>query len=314
MITVSVPGKIHLMGEHAVVYGKPALLTAINKRMKVSVEKAKYTEIITTEPPTYVAFALTKIQEHLKRDELPPMRISIDSDIPSGYHLGSSAATAVGVIGAVIYFLTHIWNLSEINALAYEVEKKQHGNPSGGDNTIVTYGGLLWFRKEMEFLKSMQQMDISIPSALNHFYLINTGKPNETTGEMVAYVKNQYTRFTTRYARLFDENEQQTKNITLSLKEKDERKCIESMRLGQQTLEKIGVVGKKVMPIIRAIEDSGGAAKILGGGGRCEGVGYLLCYHKDQDVVRSISNTYVYACEKISLGAEGVKLEKRSNI
>ena len=39
MITVSVPGKIHLMGEHAVVYGKPALLSAINLRLSVTIEK-----------------------------------------------------------------------------------------------------------------------------------------------------------------------------------------------------------------------------------------------------------------------------------
>ena len=50
MVKVSVPGKVHLMGEHAVVYGKPALLAAIDKRLTVTIEKhdtlQKYPEYI----------------------------------------------------------------------------------------------------------------------------------------------------------------------------------------------------------------------------------------------------------------------------
>ena len=41
------------MGEHAVVYGKPALLAAINLRLKVSVEKAKKLDIVSNEPTEY---------------------------------------------------------------------------------------------------------------------------------------------------------------------------------------------------------------------------------------------------------------------
>ena len=296
MITVSVPGKIHLMGEHAVVYGKPALLSAINRRMRVSIEKSKKMEIFTTESPTCVFYALEKVKEYLKLDLLSPMRISIDSDIPAGFHLGSSAATAVGVIAALIYFLKKTWNPTLINAIAYEVEKKQHGNPSGGDNTTVAFGGLVWFRKEMEFLKSMQQLDIVIPSAFNHFYLIDTGRPKETTGEMVAFVKTQK-----NLQAFLDANEIQTKNILVGIKEKNEGELLDAIQQGEKTLETIGVVSKKVIPIIRSIEKAGGAAKILGGGGRKEGIGYLLCY----------SHNPPKGSIPIVLGEEGVRLERK---
>jgi len=65
MITVSVPGKIHLMGEHAVVYGMPALLASINKRMKVSIEASKNTKIITRESSEYAMYAVEKVKELL---------------------------------------------------------------------------------------------------------------------------------------------------------------------------------------------------------------------------------------------------------
>lgn len=299
------------MGEHAVVYGTPALLAAINKRMRVSIDRAKTTKIITTESPECVFYALQKVREYLGLDTLPPMRITIISDIPAGFHLGSSAATAVGVIAASVYFLKKLWNPTQINAIAYEVEKKQHGNPSGGDNTAVTMGGFIWFRKELEFLKSMRQLDITIPSSLNHFFLVNTGRPKETTKEMIAHVRARFEKNESDLRRQFFQNEEQVKRITVALKEHDEHKLIDAMEKGERTLEAMGVVGKKVLPCIRAIEKAKGSAKILGGGGKKTGVGFLLCYHKNRHVVEMIGKKFRFTVEPVVLGGEGIKLEQK---
>src|SRR5689334_3368158 len=141
MIKVSVPGKIHLMGEHAVVYGKPALLAAINKRLTVSIQSSKTFSIVSDEPTDYAAYAVEFLTKEYKLPAIPNITMTIASDIPAGYHLGSSAAVAVGVVAAFIYYVKKIWNPQLVNQFAYEVEKKQHGNPSGGDNTTVTMGG-----------------------------------------------------------------------------------------------------------------------------------------------------------------------------
>lgn len=288
MITVSVPGKVHLMGEHAVVYGKPALLAAINKRLTVTVTSGRQAQ------DGYILQILGIIQSHFHMQKLPDMQIAIDSDIPTGYHLGSSAAVAVGVVGAVIYFLKKTWNPMVINQLAYEAEKLQHGNPSGGDNTIVTMGGFIWYRKELEFLKSIWQLPFK--TKLNHFFLIDTGKPQETTGEMVAFIAKQ-----PNVQKFCAENEIQTKRLAVALKENDERAFMDAMRRGERTLEDVGVVSKSAIRIIRKIEKIGGAAKILGGGGRKEGVGYLLCYSHNPPN-KSIP---------LVLGEEGIRLEKK---
>ena len=286
MITVSVPGKIHLMGEHAVVYGKPAILAAINKRLTVTVEGG------ASNTTGYVADILQIVQTHFKQTK--PMRLTIHSEIPEGYHLGSSAAVAVAVVAAASYYLKKVWNPALFNQLAYEAEKLKHGNPSGGDNTVVTMGGLIWYRKELEFLKSIWQLPFK--TKLHNFFLLDTGKPKETTGDMVAYVAKQK-----NLQHHFDENEVQTKRIAVALKENDEQTLIDAIRKGERTLEAMGVVSGKAKKIIRTIEDGGGAAKILGGGGRAKGVGYLLCY----------SHIPPRSALPITLGEEGVRLEHR---
>jgi mevalonate kinase len=228
--------------------------------------------------------------------KIPKIKVSVESEIPSGYHLGSSAAVAVATVGACMYFLKKIWNPVSINQLAYEVEKYIHKTPSGIDNTAITFGGFLWYRKELEFLRSFWQLPLKLPPALNHFSLIDTGRPKENTGEMVSFVKSQK-----NVQKFLDENETQTKRIAVALKEGDEKILIDAMRKGERTLEGIGVVSNKVVHTIRSIEKVGGAAKILGGGGRTDGVGYLLCY-SHQTPKGSIP---------ILLGEEGIRLEQK---
>jgi len=307
-VIVSVPGKVHLMGEHAVVYGKPALLAAINLRLSVSIEPSTKFEIISSEPTDHAQYAVDFLFDQFKVTNPPPINITIDSDIPAGYHLGSSAAVAVGLTGAMMFFFKKLWNPIRINELAYEIEKKQHGSPSGGDNTTVTMGGFIWFRKELEFLKSIWQLPFKPHASLHHFFLINTGRPKESTGEMVALVKERVQKEPEQTQKWLDLNEQQVKRVTVALKEGNETELLDAIQVGERTLEGMGVVSKKVIPLIRNIEKAGGVAKILGGGGKADGVGFLLCYHHDPKTVASLCKPYTL--QHIKLGEEGIRLEK----
>jgi len=317
-ISVSVPGKIHLMGEHAVVYGKPALLAAINKRLTVTFEETeKALEFKTEESDSaYIRHAVELVCQNLNKP-IPQGLLTVTSEIPIGYHIGSSAAVAVGVVGALYYFFTKKWDLEKINALAYEVEKKMHGNPSGGDNTTVTYGGFILYQKKSETEKVFEKIPLSLPKNLHHFYLIDTGRPKENTGEMVALVKSKVNPPAagqmSKMKTLFDENEIQTKWLVTALYEADEKALIDAIQKGEQTLEGMGVVSEKVKPLIRDIEKAGGVAKILGGGGVTEGVGFLLCYHKNRNIVEQIISNFHYSMQPITLGEEGVKLETITN-
>ncbi len=316
MIIVSVPGKVNLMGDHAIVHGYPSLLAAVNLRMVVTVEQTikkaggEALEIITTEPDTYVRQIVGVVQKQIRMEKMPSLKITINSAIPAGYHLGSSAATAVGVTGALVYFLKQLWNPTRINEISYEAEKLQHGMPSGGDNTTVTFGGLLWFRKELEFLKSVWHLTFKPHSNIKQFYLIDTGRPKETTGEMVSLVREKVRRQKSKMQQTFSLNEVQVRAITVALKEGNERNLVNSLRIGEKTLEDMGVVSKLAMKIIRKIEENGGAAKILGGGGRRAGVGFLLAYHPNPRELSRLADRNGWKIQPIKLGEEGIRLEK----
>jgi mevalonate kinase len=305
---VSAPGKIHLMGEHAVVHGAPALLAAVNRRLVATVEDADSLKIETEADDMLVREAIRVVGERLNIQD-PPVKVTICSAIPAGRHLGSSAAVSVATVGALLYHLKKIWNPTLINKLAYEVEKKQHGTPSGGDNSVCTFGGFVWFRKELEDLKTIWQLPYTIHPSLAPFHLVDTGSPTEHTGEMVGFVHAWVQENPIKAREAFFQNEQATKQITTSLKSGDESQVIAAIRSGSKTLEQMGVVSKQVMPVIRAIEESGGAAKILGGGGKTGPVGLLLAYHRDRKKLVAVANKFKYPLHDVELGEEGVRLE-----
>jgi len=299
MITVSVPGKIILMGEHAVVYGKPAFIAVINKRLTATIRSASALSIIAPEGKEYIAHIINCCLSYLKKRVKPKIRLTITSDIPIGYHLGSSAAVAAGIIGALLRYYHHPWDKTLINELTFQAEQFMHIHSSGVDPASVVNGGFLWYRKELDFLRCITPLSVVSSQLLTNFYLMNTGKPKESTGEMVAYIGAKYKSQKTKYLKLFEENEVQTKRIACALKDSDEQILIDALKQGEQTLEAMGVVSKQVLPIIRHVEQTGGAVKILGGGGRTGGVGYLLCYSRHPPK----------GSEPIHLGGEGIRLE-----
>lgn len=313
-VIVSVPGKIHLMGEHAVVHGKPALLAAINKRLYAHVSPSNSGVVIETdEEKRLIEKAVEIVCDRFKIKD-PNIHIKITSSIPTGRHVGSSSAVSVATVGALLYYFKKIWNPNLINELAYEVEKFQHGTPSGGDNTTSTFGGFIWFRKELEFLKTIWQLPFKPSEKLASFVLIDTGKPKENTGEMVALVRKFLDEYKDHGRLLLDQNEQATKDVTMAIKTGDEKLLIDAIRRGEKTLEGLGVVSDKVLPLIQDIEKSGGAAKILGGGGKTGPVGLVLAYHSDQQKLKKIASKHDKPMYNIILGEEGVRLESGKKV
>lgn len=265
---VSVPGKVILSGEHAVVYGYPAIATAINLRLTAS-RSGK-----------------------------------IESDIPIGAGMGSSAAFAV----AISAFKVGKLDLEEINKFAYKMEKGLHGNPSGVDNTVVTYGGFLWYRKEVEDFKTFKQIESKIK--LPKLFLLNSGKPVESTKEMVTYVAGLHSKGKARIEDIFREIEIVTKGFLKFLLKETDTDFGELMRNNEKLLEKLGVVSEKTKKIIRIIEKEGGSAKISGAGGIKDGSGMIIVYHKDIEKIGLIAKKYGFDISPVKFGEEGLRIEK----
>jgi len=150
-------GKIILFGEHFVVYGLPAIVSAINKQAEIVVErKEKFPHelVDATKRFSGVPFLtwqicqkpIEAVLKHLNIST--PLRITLGGELPvpnSG--IGSSAAHLVGLARALSKEFDLNLNDEQINKAAFIGEKEIHGTPSGIDNTAATYGGLFLFQR-----------------------------------------------------------------------------------------------------------------------------------------------------------------------
>ncbi len=312
MITLSVPGKIHLLGEHVVVYGKPALLTAINLRLNLTLKKSgKFKALVNGKDYTKELQPLRKILEkYIEKKfskKIPSYELNINSQIPIGYGLGSSGAISAALSAALFKLL----KIEKSNDLIYEValegEKLFHGNPSGADVMAVINGAFIWFRKEGPNFKTYSSLSFPKTKGLKDFYLIDSGKPKESTKQMVELVFKRLEKERPKLEKIFIRQEELTREILIALEESNEQMLMRIIKDGQRNLEKLGVVGEKAKGIIKKVEKIGGAGKILGGGGVKGGSGMLLIYCKNKKELDSLSEQEKWNILPIQLGGEGLR-------
>lgn len=314
-IRVSAPGKLNLLGEHSVVYGKPALVASVDRRCFITLtpQENKRIKILSKnlcQPFDYPAFIISKTLNYFKKEAPSGFTLSINSEIPIGGGMGSSAALAVSIAGAISLFLGEKFDKEKINNIAYLAEQKKHGNPSGADNSACCHGGLLWFRKVTPDLKIISQLPFSISEEIaKNFLIIFTGTPKESTREMVNIVGQLCKKRPKFTKEIFDHQESLTQELLVALKNKDGeiiKNCIEH---GEKNLELLGVVPPFAKSLIREIEKKGGAAKICGAGGKTKGAGILLAYHQDKKELEKLSHAQKFGCLPVQLGTEGVRIE-----
>ena len=163
-VTASASAKTILFGEHAVVYGEPAIaIPLINTRTFVSLipngtgfrvisEKiglnAGFDEL---DPENGINCLLRLLMSEFSLEQLPQETLEIRSDIPIASGLGSGAALSIAIIRAFALRMGSETDTETINRLAYEIEKVYHGTPSGIDNTVIAYEQPVFFTKNAGF-------------------------------------------------------------------------------------------------------------------------------------------------------------------
>lgn len=358
-IRVSAPGKLHLLGEHVVVYNKPAVITAVSKRCFVEIipqknppaggkkievvssnlkasaitaekeiiaktkdAQAKWEtyiktndisllKSITSNPLDFPIIIIGETLKYLKKSLSTGIKLSIKSDIPIGSGMGSSAAVAVSVAGAVSLLFNKTLNKETVNEIAYLSEQKKHGLPSGGDNAACCFGGLIWYRKETPDLKIIKTIPFVFPQKLaKNFIAIHTGTPIESTGEMVSLVKTLYQQKQEFVENILSGQEKLTREVLTAIKSGDEPALMKIIKIGERNLENLGVVSDSAKLFIKAIEKMGGAAKICGAGGKTKGSGMVLAYCVDKENIQKLAALNKFTHINLSLGAEGLREEK----
>ena len=313
-VTVSAPGKLHLSGEHAVVHGKPALVVAVGKRLYVTLtqnpEPRTQNPIVNLKTKKDYLSTIIHLIEKKYQVSFTDFSLEITSDIPVGAGMGSSAALVVATIGALIIYLGNPWNPQEINELAFQAEKFQHGNASGSDPTVITHGGLLWYRKELEFLKTFWLLPFKIPKSFTPFVLVDTGRTESTKDLVVGVVGKKKTQNPGAFELLIAKIEQVTRTITQAIHDEKEVDFRKLVTINERLLEQLGVVSNSTQKFIRDIENSGGAAKISGAGGVKTGSGIVLAVHDDPQKLMALAKKYKHPSFQVTLGGEGVRREQ----
>ena len=186
-ISYTAPAKVILSGEHAVVYGKPALVSAINLRLKFNLW-----EVTKKINDKNILLISSKVKEYLEKEKIVFKNkffdFKIESEIPVGRGLGSSAALSVAAVASFLEFYTEQKFEKEIvNNLAFQIEKHFHKNPSGVDNSAACFGGLILYQRKIQ----LTNLKYKIPKKFEEkLLLIDSGEPKETTGEMVKLVES----------------------------------------------------------------------------------------------------------------------------
>lgn len=307
---VSSPGKFHLIGEHSSVFGKPAILCAIDKRMKVTLRISKEDNFINYDKSVQKAVcAIGLFIQKKYRVESIKVSLEINSELPVGVGLGSSAALAASIAGAFFHLYNLGFELSELFDAAYQGERVFHGNPSGGDLAVCVYGGVVWFRKETESIKLFRKLDVP-QSMFKQVILIDSGKPAESTKKMVEMVGNKNLLDDVLIYKFNESQEILTKNLSDALQKKETEKVFGIIKKAERNLEEIGVVGEKAVKMIKKLEKNGDSVKISGGGGIKDGSGMMVAFCSDKKRTIQFCRENKWEDLNVKLSEEGVRIEK----
>jgi len=148
--SASAPGKVLLLGEHAVVYGHPALAAALQRRVSIEVSESAEASIAVRSPrgialPPELLAAAVEMAERIGAPAR--FRAQIDTELPLGAGLGSSAAVGVALARALSQLAGRPCPNERATELALGFERHFHGAPSGVDPAICANGGVIVFRR-----------------------------------------------------------------------------------------------------------------------------------------------------------------------
>jgi mevalonate kinase len=295
--TATAPGKIILLGEHAVVYGQPALAVPVRDvraRAVVQAEikgeegsiqiiapeiglRSRYSDLPADHP---LRVAINGVHRELGISRTPACSLRIHSTIPIASGLGSSAAVSAAVIQAVAGFLGHPLPKERVSSLVLEVEKIHHGTPSGIDNTVVTYNKPVFFTKE----KPIQTLSIGKPFT---FVIGDTGVLS-ATAETVGFVRKAYQEEKRRFEALF--------STIGSLVIKARSAIVEGRRtdLGvlmdenHTLLKEMGVSSPELNRLVEGAQGAGALGAKLSGGGRGGNMIALVVCEQAEQMAQSL--------------------------
>ena len=300
------PGKIILFGEHAVVYGKPAIAIPVagmratawsepgEKGITINAMdiKKKYKLGSSDNQFSVLAQSILAISD----ENEPNLTINLTSKLPQGSGMGSSAATSTAVCRALAGHLGVNLAENEISELVFEAEKIVHGTPSGIDNTVVAYEMPVYFVKG--------EKPETFEPGKKFFLVIGDTGIEASTKETVSNVRNNWKKEPGLMDGYFDEIERITKQGKIAIENGNEKMVGEMMNENHELLNSIGVGHNELEKLIDIAKDAGAlGAKLTGGGGG----GNMVALAEDKKAQKKIHDAITeagYRAYQTSFGEE----------
>jgi len=279
-------GKVILLGEHSVVYGRRALASAISRQVEVQVtdlysaalhENGRNgAEDLLAADPRFRA-AVVRAAELLELDA-GDLRIHVESNLPAGVGLGSSAAVSVALVRALAAYAGAECCQAEVCAHAYELERIFHGTPSGIDNAAATHGGLFVFRR------GEPPLQLGVPRPLP--LVVAVGKTPRQTQRAVAGVRERWQAQRAVYEAIFDAIDALVGVAGAALAGGDLIGAGSAMNENHELLRRIGVSTEELDELVRVAREGGAlGAKLTGGGGG----GAVICLCETLDAAELLA-------------------------
>lgn len=208
---------------------------------------------VVRKPVDLFQFAFITILDGLHLKMGGGVNVRLNSNIPIGCGMGSSAATILSVLRGLGHYYRVDFRPEWYSRYSLEVESMQHGTASGLDTYVSMHGGCVRFQNG-------EAREMPLPRV--PLYIVNTGTPASTTGEAVASVAR---RIGANHP-VWENFEAAANHMQKALEHDDLKAFQRAMRDNHRLLDEIGVVPGRIMDFVAEVEAAGAAAKICGAG------------------------------------------------
>jgi hydroxymethylglutaryl-CoA reductase len=271
-------GKIILLGEHSVVYGRHAIATPIGLTIQADVTRQDHgRELVIARWDTDAAYdpigaGLAEQVTALIAERLgvadQGMHVDVFPHVPRASGLGASAALAVAIIRAMADRFGLTISDREVSSLAFECEHIVHGTPSGIDNTVAAFGRSILFRNpNMASNATVPTItDIVTPASIQ--IVIGLTGVRSLTAHTVGIVRAGWEKNPARYEAIFSQIDELVLAGVGALRRGDLAELGELMNMNHGLLGALQVSSPELETLVGVARRAGAlGAKLTGGGG-----------------------------------------------